>query len=60
MVKYTEWTTARSGTAVVRTQGLFQTTVGTFTQALDSAGKQKGWTVISMQHDRKGIFAFEQ
>ncbi len=40
-------------------QGLPDTKVGTFTQALyDQAGKQ-GWTVISMKNDWKRIFAFE-
>jgi phosphoserine phosphatase len=40
-------------------QGLPDTKVGTFTQALyDEAGKD-GWIVISMKNDWKRIFAFE-
>jgi phosphoglycolate phosphatase-like HAD superfamily hydrolase len=40
-------------------QGLPDTKVGTFTQALyDQAGKQ-GWTVISMKNDWNRIFAFD-
>jgi phosphoglycolate phosphatase-like HAD superfamily hydrolase len=41
-------------------QGLPDTKVGTFTQALYDDAKKKGWTVISMQNDWKRIFAFEQ
>jgi hypothetical protein len=33
--------------------------VGTFSDALMAEAKQCGWTVISMQHDWKRIFAFE-
>jgi len=40
-------------------QGLPDTKVGTFDQALHDAAKQKGWTVISMKNDWKRIFAFE-
>ena len=41
-------------------QGLPDTKVGSFSQALyDQAGKQ-GWTVISMKKDWKRIFAFEK
>jgi len=40
-------------------QGLPDTKVGTFTQALYVGAKQKGWTVISMKNDWKRIFAFE-
>ena len=40
-------------------QGLPDTKVGTFTQALYDGAKQKGWTVISMKNDWKRIFAFE-
>ena len=40
--------------------GLPDTKVGTFTQALYDAAKEKGWTIISMQKDWKRIFAFEQ
>jgi phosphoglycolate phosphatase-like HAD superfamily hydrolase len=39
--------------------GLPDTKVGTFTQALYDEAKQKGWTVISMKNDWKRIFAFE-
>ena len=41
-------------------QGLSDTKVGTFTQALYDEAKAKGWTVISMKNDWKRIFAFEQ
>jgi hypothetical protein len=34
--------------------------VGTFTDALMSEAKQKGWVVISMKNDWKRIFAFEK
>jgi phosphoglycolate phosphatase-like HAD superfamily hydrolase len=40
-------------------QGLPDTKVGTFTQALYDEAKQKSWTVISMKKDWKRIFAFE-
>jgi hypothetical protein len=40
-------------------QGLPDTKVGTFTQALYDEAKQKGWTVISMKNDWKRIFSFE-
>jgi phosphoglycolate phosphatase-like HAD superfamily hydrolase len=40
-------------------QGLPQTKVGAFTQALYDEAKQKGWTVISMKNDWRRIFAFE-
>ena len=40
-------------------QGLPDTKVGTFTQALYDEAKKKGWTVISMKNDWKRIFAFE-
>jgi phosphoglycolate phosphatase-like HAD superfamily hydrolase len=39
-------------------QGLPDTKVGTFTQALYDEAKQQGWTVISMKNDWKRIFAF--
>ncbi len=39
-------------------QGLPDTKVGTFTQALYDEAKKKGWTVISMKNDWKRIFAF--
>ena len=34
--------------------------IGTFSDALMAAAKEKKWTVISMKHDWKKIFAFEQ
>ncbi len=40
-------------------QGLPDTKVGTFTQALYDEAKKQGWTVISMKDDWKKIFAFE-
>jgi phosphoglycolate phosphatase-like HAD superfamily hydrolase len=40
-------------------QGLPDTKVGTFTQALYDQAKKDGWTVISMKNDWKRIFAFE-
>jgi phosphoglycolate phosphatase-like HAD superfamily hydrolase len=39
-------------------QGLPDTRVGTFTQALYDQAKKQGWTVISMKNDWKRIFAF--
>jgi phosphoglycolate phosphatase-like HAD superfamily hydrolase len=41
-------------------QGLPDTKVGTFTQALYDEAQKQGWTVISMKNDWKRIFAFEQ
>jgi phosphoglycolate phosphatase-like HAD superfamily hydrolase len=41
-------------------QGLPDTKVGTFTQALYDEAKQKSWTVISMKQDWRRIFTFEQ
>jgi hypothetical protein len=38
-------------------QGLPDTNVGTFTQALYDEAKQKGWTVISMKNDWNRIFS---
>ncbi|MFO1477810.1 MAG: HAD family hydrolase [Verrucomicrobiota bacterium] len=40
-------------------QGLPETKVGTFPQALYDQAKKDGWTVISMKNDWKQIFAFE-
>ena len=40
-------------------QGLPDTKVGTFTQALYDEAKKGGWIVISMKNDWKRIFAFE-
>jgi hypothetical protein len=39
--------------------GLPDSKVGTFSQALMDEAKQRGWTVISMKGDWKRIFAFE-
>ena len=41
-------------------QGLADTKVGTFPQALYDKAKKEGWTVISMKNDWKKIFAFEE
>ena len=41
-------------------QGLPDTKVGTFTQALYDEAKNKGWTVISMKDDWNRIFAFNE
>ncbi len=41
-------------------QGLPDTKVGTFTQALYDEAKKQGWTVISMKNDWKRIFSWEQ
>ena len=40
-------------------QGLPNTKVGTFTQALYDEAKKKGWTVISMKNDWKRMFGFD-
>ena len=40
-------------------EGLPDTEVGTFTQALYDEAKKNGWSVISMKNDWKRIFAFE-
>jgi phosphoglycolate phosphatase-like HAD superfamily hydrolase len=40
-------------------QGLADTKVGTFTQALYDEAKKDGWTIISMRNDWKRIFAFQ-
>jgi phosphoserine phosphatase len=40
-------------------QGLPDSKVGTFTQALYDEAKKDGWTVISMKNDWKVIFPFE-
>jgi hypothetical protein len=39
-------------------QGLPDTKVGTFTQALYDEAKSKGWFVISMKNDWKRLFSF--
>jgi phosphoserine phosphatase len=41
-------------------QGLHDSKVGTFTQALYDEAKKQGWTVISMKDDWKHIFQWEQ
>jgi hypothetical protein len=41
-------------------QGLPDTKIGTFTQALYDSAQKQGWTVISMKSDWRRIFAFEQ
>jgi phosphoglycolate phosphatase-like HAD superfamily hydrolase len=40
-------------------QGLPETKVGTFTQALYDEAQRDGWTVISMKNDWKRIFPFD-
>ncbi len=40
-------------------QGLPDSKVGTFTQALYDEATKQGWTVISMKHDWKQVFAME-
>jgi len=40
-------------------QGLPDTKVGTFTQALYDEAKEDGWFVISVKNDWKRVFAFE-
>ena len=40
-------------------QGLPDTKIGTFTQALYDEATKNGWTVISMKNDWKAIFPFE-
>ena len=41
-------------------QGLPDTKVGTFSQALHDEANSKGWTIISMKNDWKRIFAWEK
>lgn len=41
-------------------QGLPDTKVGTFTQALYDQAKKDGWVVISVKDDWKRVFAFDQ
>jgi len=41
-------------------EGLPNTKIGTFTQALYDQAKRQGWTVISMKDDWKRVFAWEQ
>jgi hypothetical protein len=41
-------------------QGLPDSKVGTFPQALYALAKKQGWVVISMKSDWKQVFAFEK
>lgn len=41
------------------TEGLPDTKVGTFSQALHDEAEKKGWTVIRMKSDWKRVFSFE-
>jgi phosphoglycolate phosphatase-like HAD superfamily hydrolase len=41
-------------------QGLPDTKVGTFTQALYDEAKRDGWVIVSIKNDWKRIFAFER
>jgi hypothetical protein len=41
-------------------EGLPDTKVGTFSQALYDEAKQRGWPVISMKQDWKRLFAFDE
>ena len=41
-------------------QGLPDTKVGTFTQALYDEAKKDGWVVVSMKNDWKHVFAFDR
>ena len=41
-------------------QGLPDSKVGTFPQALYDRAKKSGWIVIRMKSDWKRVFAFEQ
>jgi hypothetical protein len=41
-------------------EGLPDTKVGTFTQALYDEAKKSGWVVISMKHDWNRLFPFEK
>ena len=50
---------AQRGYAYGPAQGVPDTKVGTFTQALYDEAKKDGWIVISMKNDWKRIFAFE-
>jgi phosphoglycolate phosphatase-like HAD superfamily hydrolase len=40
--------------------GLPETKVGTFSDALMTEAKKRGWNVISIKHDWKRVFAFEE
>jgi hypothetical protein len=41
-------------------QGLPESKVGAFTQALYDEAKKRGWTVIGMKNDRKQVFSFSK
>lgn len=41
-------------------QGLPDSKVGTFTQSLYDEAKKRGWVVISMKHDWKRLFPFDE
>jgi hypothetical protein len=41
-------------------QGLPESKVGAFTQALYDEAKQRGWTVIGMKNDWKQVFSFSK
>jgi hypothetical protein len=41
-------------------QGLHDTKVGTFTQALYDEMQKQSWTIISLKNDWERIFAFER
>ena len=41
-------------------QGLPDTKIGTFPQALYDEAKAKGWSIVSMKNDWKRIFSFDQ
>jgi phosphoglycolate phosphatase-like HAD superfamily hydrolase len=41
-------------------QGLPETKIGTFTQALYEEANRKNWTVISMRNDWKRVFTFDE
>jgi phosphoglycolate phosphatase-like HAD superfamily hydrolase len=51
---------ARREDAYGPAQGLPDTKVGTFTQALYDEAKKRGWVVISMKDDWKRVFPFEE
>jgi hypothetical protein len=40
-------------------QGLPETKVGTFSQAMYDSGVKQGWIIVSMKNDWKRIFPFE-
>lgn len=40
-------------------QGLLDTTVGAFTQAIYNAARKQDWIVIDVKNDRKKVISFE-